>query len=320
MTEIEYSKICPQSLGHSAKETALAIIPSLQRALQNHERSFYGESFTAAALATLGKNNDLQNTFVELFLRNDEAPSHPEFNLFAWQAFLQKTTNNHIAALVSRPRFKKIFLNKVSNWVLLRSLVRIQTGRHAQRWIGLLEAHLILRYNTYQGYITDNTLRMLHERKKSVSSQYHAFATLLVGLIAETLPSPTLQKKFIHYLHTSRAEITADGHLKMRGRGRQQLFGYAAMLYALALAFRYTKKKEYLLDFQNILTYITSFTQKNNGEIPIVLTNQDPTPYLYSYNNTVDYLAFLCFVLARTSRLLISDDITHSCPPSWAGK
>lgn len=284
--------------------TLETLIPEIEKLLTSKivdgkfvERSFYGESHLAAALQLLGKKESLQKEIhTTYFLHSIANDDHPEFNAYAWQIYgLNKKQ-------ISKISFKTIFFRKVSNWVLLRSLVRIRSGNIFSKYIGILQTYLILFLNRSQGYITDNTLRMWHTRKSAQSSQYHAFATLLVGEIALELNNKFLQSQFLQLLQVL-VDDKKDGNPIWLGRGKYQLFGYSNYIYALTLAYYLTNNSKYLTAIQQTLNYILKYQEKN-GSVPLLLTKNKDPQLLYSYNNFFDYESFFLLSLVRAHKII----------------
>jgi hypothetical protein len=199
--------------------------------------------------------------------------------------------------------FELPFFRKVSNWVLLRSLVQFKTINPRKILMAKIQMKLILSFNIVDGFITDNTLRSFYKRRQSISDQYHAFATMLIGEIYLETKKEKHKELFLTFLQKLRNKIKDNGEAINYGRGKKQIFGYASIIYALVLAFTFTNDTTYLFDAQKVLQYVQMF-QKKDGSIPLVLTNNDPTPYWFSYNNFFDYEAFLYFYLLKTHELI----------------
>jgi hypothetical protein len=270
------------------------------------ERCFYGETFTMATLSLLNKDAEWQkNLFKTYITREKSNPSnHEEFNFFALQEYLSFNPEVPIKPNVEESitlKFRSSFLRKVTNWVLLRNLVRIKSYRNL---FTTFQINLVLKLNKYKNYITDNTLRSYSKRKNSLSSQYHAFANLLIGEIYEETKNTKYKELFIKNLELNIQEIKDNGEAITTGRGQKQIFGYAAFLYSLAHAYRLTKEERYLSTFNKVLDYVKSY-QEESGKIPLVLSREENVQqYLYSYNNLFDYLPFLIFWLAKSNELI----------------
>ncbi|HEC63876.1 MAG TPA: hypothetical protein ENI23_01125 [bacterium] len=279
------------------KEVAEKILSFLEANFKDgfNERSFYGETFTAATLEILKKDKEFKKELLASFRKKeiDNPSHHQEFNLYALQYMVPDINL----------KFEKSFLRKVSNWILLRSLVRIRSRKQFEKFKGIIQAKIILIFNRHHGYFTDNTLRSIYKRKSSVSSQYHIFATMLVGEIYEETNNKFFKKEFLEGLNLSIKEVDDKGEAIRLGRGQKQIFGYAALLYSLALAYKITGEEKYLENFQKVFDYVKSY-QLDSGRIPLVLTKQVPSKYIYTYNNLFDYLPFLAFQLTKSYNII----------------
>jgi hypothetical protein len=270
-------------------------------------RCFYGDSFFIASLSKLREDKELQIKILGSILRknNKDNNAHPEFDLYAFSEVASefKEIKSKLNKKAKEIKFKKLFFKKVSNWIILRSLIRLKKKNFFGHLLAKIQLWFILKINTFNGEITDNTLRMFYRKKNNLSSQYHAFATMLLGEIAVELNSEKYKNIFLEKLELSRKEISRNGKFKMHGRGKKQIFGYASLLFSLALAHSFTKDKSYLYDFEKVFYYLRSW-QKKTGEIQMVLIRKNPNKYIYSYNNLVDYEAFLLLFLIKSKEIL----------------
>lgn len=271
------------------------------------ERTFYGESFTAASLALLAIESKWQDNLQKSFFSRIAATSdtHPEFNYYAWQHLPSSKQNTHLQEYLKRPIFNQLFVRKVSNWVLLRALVRVKTQKKLQVTTGLMQALSVVALNTSNGFITDNTLRSIHKKKSSISSQYHAFATLLLGEIYLSTQITYFKIKFLEGLEVSLSEVTAHGEFIMKGRGEKQIFGYASLLYSLSLGYSLIKDERYLQTFEKVFTFLQPYFLKREG-IDFILSESMRDRYTYSYNNLLDYIPFFLFYLVKSKLLFES--------------
>lgn len=270
------------------------------------KRSFYGETFFALTLALLNQEPTKQQELLLAYEQKDWSNllPHDEFNLFALSRIREISGKKQLAHKGIHCR--TLFLRKVSNWIFLRSLLRLREGTLIQRFIAKAQISIVYTVNNYNEYITDNTLRMFYTRKNSISSQYHAFATLLLGLIAKQTDNKRYHKKFARAINTIEKEILEhNGNTNTIGRGKKQLFGYAASAYALILANHLFNQPRFLEYSYVILKHIHTF-QKENGSLPLVLTNdkEEAKTLLHSYNNIFDYLPFSLWCLAESKKLL----------------
>lgn len=262
------------------------------------DRSFYAEPMIIATLSLLGEDSKWQKSLRETFERRESVlPSrHNEFHYYALQ----------IANMAPQLLFFRWFVRQVSNWVLLRAVVLARSPAWYHHFYSAFLARLILKINRHNGFITDNSLRMYYLRQQSVSTQYHAFATMLVGELALETQSSYYWKEFLKCIDSTRSLITLRGEIEMTGRGRRQLLGYAATLYSCALAYHYTLRNEYLRDFEKIFFYVSSW-QEVSGNIPLVLSQSNLSNLTYDYNNALDYLSFWGLCVVRSVQLLSSN-------------
>jgi len=110
--------------------------------------------------------------------------------------------------------------------------------------------------------------------------------------------------------------ILSNGDSLYSGRGQQQLFGYASLLYLLGQAFHKTGQEDYLNLFDKVLAHTLSF-QRDDGSFPLVLRDGeavDPAVlpelesvnYLgwYQYNRYFDYQAFALLFFDKAYALI----------------
>lgn len=294
---------------NSLRACALTIIGMLREHFDDtfDQRTFYAPTFTAAACALLSEDPSFQARLLHSYRTRGEDPTlpHEEFNSYALQEYLRVAPNAEIAEWVAQPRWHGWFVRKVSNWVLLRSLVRIRSERMSSSVMGYLQTVLILGLNRSHGWITDNTFRMWHTRHATRSSQYHAFATLLLGELAIHTRSTIIRRIFLRKLDLALSEVHENGTWYMEGRGQHQLFGYASLLLALALADSLTHNDTYATQLARIFDHLLQF-QQPDGSFPLTLPLSDHLER-HAYNNDYDYLAFLAFCLAKSWRVLSSN-------------
>lgn len=271
---------------------------------QFNERSYYGEAFFAAALAINENSSTLQHQLIAACSQKNwnADQAHHEFNYYALQRVQEfhSLENEILEKHLREMTFPTIFLRKVTNWVLLRSLVRIQSGQYGNKIIAHIQARIVMQLNTHSGFITDNTLRMYHTRTKSVSLQYHLFAAYLIGKLYLLTGHTFYRRHFLAAVENALPLIQTDGSLAAHGRGSHQLFGYASAILCLTQYYKMTKNVSILKKLESVLDYVTSF-QEDNGSIPLLLMQKDENTeaLLYSYNNTFDYLPFYLFALAE---------------------
>ena len=174
---------------------------------------------------------------------------------------------------------------RVLNWQLLLAVVDLRLGseKHCARVLARVAAHM-----DAAGRIADFD-RSLSQDEGEFSDQYHAFAALLLDELARRSGDASAADM------SARASAWVIDRVRMNadpnqdGRGRRQVFGYAAMLRLLlrlgedALAHR-------------ILDLLDS-SRWPSGRLPLCLDDAEdhfrPQPGWHGYNRWFDYSAWL---------------------------
>jgi hypothetical protein len=271
--------------------------------------NYYGETHAAAAFSISERHIGKIPLLVEAYDKKEKSSinTHSEFNNYA----LQQVNPNHykrIHEIYIPLKFNNFFYRKVTNWMLLRALIYLKANKK-------MKGHFITKTTLFfqqdkEGILYDN--RIYH--KKELAYQYHAFATCLLGEIAQITKNKFYLKRFLRALNyllkvTSSIKIFEKKNL----RGSKQIFGYSSAICALAIGYKLTKNKNCLRNIEILLIYLKKF-QRKNGSLPLALTkkefeikrytNNTKPLFWESYNRYYDYLGFTAFYLAKTLELI----------------
>lgn len=240
-------------------------------------------------------------------------PYHWEFVRFALADLFRNGPAGGFADsldVLVKPRFVG---NRVANWMLLRSTVRIMEGHRTGLWLGRLERGIaLLRYQQPGGFIED--------QRGAPTQQYHAFMTALLGYQIAVLgePSGFLRDRFAAALAALQRTALHDGEVNAVGRGQFQNFGYAATILALAFGLRLGLSGPGAEALLNAVLARLERAVRPDGTLPLMIgradarTEVDPAPVhphqnrigWHSYNNAPDYLAFSGAVLKLAAEQL----------------
>ncbi len=184
-----------------------------------------------------------------------------------------------------------------ANWTAMR-MVNYALRRHPGDALrSALEWQRLLRMQTPDGFFPDTPT--------SNSFQYHAYVLALLALAVRGGVGQGVQGALLRGVRFIAPFINPDGDFNYYGRGQRQLFGYAALVFALGEAAHLTTNPEERDQWQaaagRVYRYITTY-RLPEGMFPIVLNHAPPGERLgwYDYNNTGDYLAFCGVMLALT--------------------
>ncbi len=168
-----------------------------------------------------------------------------------------------------------------TNRIALTALNYLSRYREFGNVLDLLKAksniNIVLKRQTEHGFFPDNI--------DSYSSQYHAYTLALLYQYYEITKDEKVKKAFLKGVNC----ITEHSF----GRGKEQIFGYASIIYALNGAAKISKNRYYSEKAKKVFEYVSRFINKKSN-YPIVLKNEK----LYSYNHKSDYLSFFaCYSL-----------------------
>lgn len=242
-------------------------------------RTFYAEAFTLGLLSLRG---ELSSQLVHILQKCLEAKDqnsqefHGEFLQYPQVEWKGYPLKNHT----------------VTNWILLKSLLLV---RHQKG--GYEEAKRILaKRQTSYGLIKDD--------KDVRSLQYHCFSLALLYELWQETGDEDFQRRFNQGLGFIKKFILSDGSSLYIGRGQEQLFGYASLVYVLSVSGEYDL-------LERVFSFLMGF-RRGDGSLPLVLRKneaKDPfepdlnsDQYLgwYGYNNYFDYLAFAGYFFQKS--------------------
>ena len=261
-------------------------------------RTFYGESFTLALLTQIGQlGPDMEEKLVRAYKNKDHGD--PEFH---WEF------NHYGMTEADRLQPPLIFKNtRCTNWTLLRSNVRIAKSIDADD--GTREAvDKIRKMQKISGFIIDDPgVR---------SFQYHCFSAAMIYEIYQKTKNELFLDSFLRAVFFIRHFILPNGDTLYVGRGQQQSFGYASLIYILCAFYAKTKDRSVLGDLFLVTKYLLQHA-RHDGSLPLVLGGgPEPLPHhdtphrdrnypgWYAYNNYFDYLPFAGLFLKKAADLL----------------
>lgn len=303
-------------------------------------RTFYGESFAiwlwSLFPGEFAREIDALLPRALWQLKREDIQAHPEFNLFALLNYCHTQGLSPEEVIHVFPPLRN---TANSNWILLGTLDRLLWNRltgKRQFPETLLRLHtylLLLLQQQKDGLIRDDRLfaRWLPvpfpfskggrlgiryvARLRRMSLQYHCFSLALLWDICQLAGWIGLKEAVERGAMALLLFVLPNGDTLYLGRGQQQIFGYAALLYTLAALSNYFSKQEIERPWQRIWNFVSLY-QRSDGSFPLVLRHgeydyphtvdtSDPR-WLgwYSYNNYFDYLPFLGVYLAQTAALI----------------
>ena len=209
------------------------------------------------------------------------------------------------------------------NWFLMRQLCTLLDDPSVKPKVLTL---ILAKFKKYQ---TGEEV-LFEDQKNDKSHQYHAYILALLIEINSYLESDDVS----NLIHAGTQYLIKrqflNGRAMYRGRGQEQIFGYACYLFLLAHAFGKTNDHSYLYHYKITLHFIRSFQTKELG-LPLVLNEfQKQIPMIpdlksteftgwYTYNNHFDYLAFFLSYLEKANNIFKSvetlpDDLESTHP------
>lgn len=229
--------------------------------------------------------------------------------MFSWEfnnyALLELKNKGFILEkdLIKSLNFKKG--TKVTNWELLRILNDIKSKNSYSQRNKIKLNFLLNKIFTENGFIHDE----INFRKKTYSFQYYFFSlALLLDLYIITKEKKILTK-FLKAINFILNTLPENNYFIFLGRGQEQIFGYASLIYILNGAYFLTNRnKEILEKLYAVVTKLKKY-QRNDGSFPLVLseiehresTNASIKLYgWYLYNTIYDYIPFLGAFLCKT--------------------
>lgn len=277
------------------KKQSQDIAKFIDHFLVNHQgfasRTFYAETFTLDLLIRhqlLDDENEL--LLLGAYRQKDKTDPqfHHEFNNYALadaSALKRRKYDSFYRPLI----FKG---TKCTNWTLLREVVKLGQGEGS---VSLIKQKL-KKMQKPSGLIMDDP--GVH------SFQYHCFSATLMYEAYVLTKDDELKKSFVSAVNFIKNFILPNGDSLYIGRGQEQSFGYAALLYALAGHYELSGDSQSISEMQKVFAYLIKF-RRPDGSYPLVLNTEENAiakdvdlkdPQFkgwYAYNNYFDYLAFL---------------------------
>jgi len=268
---------------------------------QYDTRTYYGELFTALAMAKIGsdKYRKYIKKILSHYFNNEDKTGdqfHWEFNNYA---LIKLERIMDLSKYVEQYRPLKFKGTKSSNWIMLRGLTRILSGE--KKTYGEIELKkTIILMQKKNGLIMDS----IYDK----SFQYHCFMAYLILEAYNETKDTFYKKSFLKALYFIEKFILRNGEFSYIGRGQKQIFGVGPLLYILQEGYIITKDQKYLAKRDLVYDMLLNY-KRENGSFPLVLRdgeyrypkviNIDENKYLgwYSYNNYFDYLPFLAYFL-----------------------
>lgn len=267
-------------------------------------RSFYGETYTALAMAIVNFDKYKDKILDILYYYNkrskNEENFHWEFNNYALLKL--KKLYPEICENVNSPLVYRGI--KCTNWTLLRCVDKLIEG------ISIDDENpkkILYTMQQKNGLILDE--------RHVASFQYHCFiVSLIYDLYQYTMDSFYIDcfRKGIEFIEKFTLK---NGDTLLIGRGQEQVFGYGVLIHIYWLAYDLFHNTKYLKLLSQVLNYVFSFWNDENI-LPLVLNKyeKDSEKTLdvtdrrhlgwYSYNNYYDYISFFIYYLAETRRLM----------------
>jgi hypothetical protein len=265
-------------------------------------RTFYAETFSLCFFALRKSLSDhTRRTLLSRYetLDKNDSEFHWEFNNYALIEYRSISGDHEVLKYLKPLRFKG---TECTNWTLLRSNARIIAGDNRKQ--ALQQAKIrIKRFQLRTGLILDDPgVR---------SFPYHCFSLAMIAEIYFETRDAYFLESFESGLNFIRRFILSNGDTLYVGRGQEQSFGYAALIYVLSLGAKYLEDGSTIADLRTVCDFVLSF-QRKDGSFPLVMNDSAPgsvleeisknrnLPGWYAYNNYYDYLAFMGYFLAKS--------------------
>jgi hypothetical protein len=228
-----------------------------------------------------------------------------KIEMFRWEfknyALLKIYQSNQLNPTLQK-KLKKRILNMQNlgsfktNWMAMRGLNLLLRGHllnsRKDKTNSKKEIKKVLQRQTKEGLFYDDY--------NSDSFQYHCFILAQLVQYYEISPTEHLKKRILKGLILLTKITDPQGDCCYFGRGQQQIFGYAAAIYALSYA--HTKMddtKEFANYAKLIFTYIKPYINQNKI---IANNNEKEKAGWYRYNYITDYLPFAATYLLLANK------------------
>jgi hypothetical protein len=168
------------------------------------------------------------------------------------------------------------------------------------RWLGEFYLHSVFRACEDDGCIAD-----IKGRSRSV--QYHFYSAALLARQAIMTNNQKCKRIALAAANYGINFIDPDGNCNFKGRGQQQIFGYAVAIYLfVACAYLDPSRSDYWLSHGGrILEYLSKW-QRTDGSFPLVLNEFEDKMHVgwYDYHHLSVYNAFMGSWLALAAYTL----------------
>lgn len=278
-------------------------------------KNYYGETYSILVWSFFNKKYKKNiNEMFKIYRERDKNSKYYlwEFNNYALQEYFMRIKDKRALRFIYNIKFSQPFIKKVTNLILLRSLVRLRSNKKFDRILGLLQALFVILYaQSKKGQFFDNRVY----KSRQISYQYHSFSSALVGEIYLITRRKFFKKRFLRAINFIVPKIKKNGRAIYKGRGKEQIFGYGSLIFSLNLAYKLTNNKKYYKLGKKVFNYLLKFRRKD-GSFPLVLNKKEQEFTIkdykkkrkiqgwYSYNNLFDYLPFLGYYIIRSYETL----------------
>lgn len=269
-------------------------------------RTFYGLTFSALLWSYFGEEfRENIGKALEAYRNTDKsgAEFHWEFNNYALHKLFIKSGDRRVYELLKDSRFKG---TNATNWVILRAVARVYRKKPLDNLWSWFEFSKALRRQRREGFFPDD--------RDTRSLQYHCFSTALMAEAYEITREERYGKSFLDGAYFINDFVLPNGDTNYIGRGQEQVFGYAALIFLLEYAYTLTGDLSFRVNAEKVFRYLLGF-RREDGSFPLVLRHEEKdypkktdvrdAGYLgwYHYNNYFDYLPILGYYLAETATL-----------------
>lgn len=246
----------------------------------------YGPFCSLAAMRNLGVGTRLEYTLIERKCSELDNNKEYPWEFIHWSILESGLTYHDIEKL--KYEFKG---TRVLNWRLLAIFSKLFYGNKLEKIIQVIWLRILI-------FTHVRTNGLIQDRILTSSSQYHIFSCFLLCRMREKFGYQFLDSVIENAFEYIVRNKIGDKIYLWRGRGQQQIFGYAALLY-VADYVGGSKGKKCMNDVLNLIRE----KYETRSRLPLVITNdhefaQSDKVGWYGYNNYVDYKATLLLILS----------------------
>ena len=277
----------PQKL-NSLRSLGDSVYKDINESLAGKNHAFtYGPFTLIAAITNLGINDcKLTERAIKLCNKLTIDKNYP------WEFIHWSIIEGHLNSSLFKKFDKRSFKNtRVLNWRLLKIFVKsITSSKIMKIYQKYLLKYYLLVYVNSNGFI--------HDRLLTYSHQYHIFSCFLLCRIRETTGFSFLDSYIDRaFCYIYQNKLGPDFYI-WRGRGQEQIFGYAALLYVSD----YVGGKEGDKCFNRVVRKLRKYYKKKTF-LPLVINNNNELHQVnpvgwYGYNNYIDYKSVLLLIVS----------------------